>query len=177
MKLTILSIMVDKGLTFRTDSTVIEELQKSAKEKGINTSALLSHIAKSYIEWDNVAPTLGIIPVQKEMMNNLFGAIPDDQLKNIAIIAADKFRDDLTMITSKKGFEAFLKVSIMILERTGFRVNRFANEADEIKLIIQHGMGRKWSLFFATYYERTINNAGRSAKSVIREDMWTITIL
>jgi hypothetical protein len=45
------------------------------------------------------------------------------------------------------------------------------------KLVIQHDMGRNWSVFFTTYVERLINNVGYATKVGLTDNSWMIEIL
>lgn len=162
-------------LSFRADSGDIEELEKVAKQGRITTSALLSQIIKSHLEWEFFAPKIGMMPVQKETIKELFDALSDEELKKVAVRAADKFMDKLLVIAGKSSLESFLRITSIRLEKSGFTFRIF--DADgSVQLIVQHGMGRCWSVFFSTYHERVASNMGHAVKTKLMDDAWMMWI-
>jgi hypothetical protein len=162
-------------LSFRADSRDVDELKKLAEQGRISTNALMSQILKSYLEWEHIASRVGMVPVQKETVGELINSKPDEELKKIAVRAADKFMDKLLVITGKSSLDAYLRVTGIRLEKSGFTFRIF--DADgSVQLIVQHGMARCWSVFFSAYHERVVNNLGYQTRIEIMDDSWIMWI-
>ncbi len=162
-------------LSFRANSRDVAELQKLADQSRLSTGALLSQILKSHLEWECMATKVGIIPVQKETMREFFDSVSDEELKKIAVRAADKFMDKLLLITGKSSLDSFLRITGIRLEKSGTTFRIF--DADgSVQLVVQHGMGHRWSVFFSTYHERIVNNLGHPAKIELMDDSWIMRI-
>ncbi|HEY9491163.1 MAG TPA: hypothetical protein VIP56_04190, partial [Nitrososphaeraceae archaeon] len=54
-----------KSITFRLDSTVVEELQRDANEGEISLNVLVNQVLKRYVEWDRYEIKLGMMPIPK----------------------------------------------------------------------------------------------------------------
>ncbi len=162
-------------LSFLADSKDITELQKLADQSRISTNALLAQILKSHLEWECMATKVGMIPVQKDTIREFFESVSDEELARIAVRAADKFMNKLLMITGKDSLDSFLRITGIRLEKSGFTFRVF--DADgSVQLIVQHGMGRCWSVFFSAYHERIVNNMGYPVKTKMMDDAWMMWI-
>lgn len=162
-------------LSFRADPKDVEELQKLAKQSRLSTSALLSQILKTHLEWEYIAPKIGLIPVQKETVVEFFDSMADEDLKKMAVRAADRFMDKLLMMAEKSTLDSFLRITRVRLERSGF-IFRVFDADGSVQLVIQHGMGHKWSVFFSTYHEKIVNNLKYPAKIQVMDDSWIMWI-
>lgn len=136
---------------------------------------MLSRIVKSYIEWEHIAPRIGIIPVQKEALKEFFDSAKDEELTKAAIRSADRFMDQLIVLAGKSTLDSFLYVTKLRVQKSGFSIIEFVNGSNR-KLLIHHGVNRKWSLYFSEYHKRIINNLGYSAETEVKDNFWVIQI-
>jgi hypothetical protein len=60
-----------KSITFRLDSTVVEELQRDADQGEISLNVLVNQILKRNVEWDRYENKLGMMPIPKSMLTTL----------------------------------------------------------------------------------------------------------
>ena len=56
----------------------------------------------------------------------------------------------------------------------GFHYNEI--EEDNIHFIMQHNMGRKWSLYYKVFYESALNDLGCKAKFTATDNTVTYTV-
>lgn len=162
-------------LSFRVDSKIAAGLSELAKQQHITIAALLAMIVTSYVEWESFAPKVGMIPLQKETVKLMLETMTDVQVKEIAAIAAAKFQDAILLMTGQLSLAGFLNVIRIKLEKSGFALNKLESE-NETQLVVQHGMGLKWSVLFSTFCSTIVNKLGFPAKTEVREDMWVIRI-
>lgn len=156
-------------MSFHADPNDVEELEKLADQRQINKGALLSQILKSYLEWDHIAPKIGMIPIQRETVIELLNFVEDDDLKKIAAHAADKFMGKMLIMTEENKLDSFLNLTRIRIEKSGFAFSESA-ENGEMELVIQHRMGHKWSVFFSAFHERIISNMGHAAKTKVMDN-------
>jgi hypothetical protein len=57
-----------RSVTFRLDSTVIDDLQCQADWKEISLNVLVNQALKRYTEWDRYESIIGMMPVPKVML-------------------------------------------------------------------------------------------------------------
>jgi antitoxin component of RelBE/YafQ-DinJ toxin-antitoxin module len=169
----------NSSITFRINDDSIDKLRKLAEEEGMSLNTLVNRILDSYLEWEFIAPRVGFAPMQKSVLKALFDRVPEDQLKEIAIRAADSFEDELLLMHGKVDLEAVLSLTKNRVRRSGFTLREFESivENGTIKLVMQHDVGHNWGVFSKTYIERLINNVGYPVKIESTDNSLTIDIL
>lgn len=163
--------------TIRLEDKDLDDLQKLARQDGISTNALINQILKSHLEWERIAPLVGLIPIQKRIIRDLLDYIPEEEVKRIAIKDADFSMGDLQMFTGKSDLESFLWVTRLRVKKSGFAFTEDTDDEDNLTLISHHGMGRKWSAFFGVYNQRIVESLGYQARTDIQENLWITRIV
>jgi hypothetical protein len=164
------------SITFRIDSKELNLLRIIAADEGISVNQLVSQTLKAYLEWESVATKAGMSVIQKEILKGFISSVPDDELKRIATSTADSFADALLLMTGNTDLDSLLHVVRNLFKRSGFTIRAF-EDPDGKKLVIQHDLGSKWSVFFKTYIERLINNSGHPAKISTTDNILVIQVL
>jgi hypothetical protein len=154
----------------------LEKLREKAEESGLAIDELLTLILKSYFEWDKIVSDLGFILVQEETLQAFLNYIPETDIKRLATQAADRFTDRLLVVDDKIDLDYFLLTIKIRLEKSGFSYNESKSVDHGMQLKINHGLGYKWSIYFANNTARIVTNLGHAAKTTILEDSWTISI-
>jgi predicted HicB family RNase H-like nuclease len=54
-----------RSITFRLDSSVIDEIQREADQKETSLNVLVNQVLKRYTEWDRYESKIGMMPVPK----------------------------------------------------------------------------------------------------------------
>lgn len=161
-------------VSFRVNAETASELERFAKQEHITTSSLLTQIVVSYLEWDSIASKAGMIPVQKDAIQLLIETKTDDELEKIADVLADRFLGTLLMITGELTLDAFLRVTKVRSKKSDFTFKQYSN--GRIQVVVRHGMGRKWSVFFSTFSKIVVNRLGYAGELEIADDMWVLAI-
>jgi predicted HicB family RNase H-like nuclease len=52
-----------RSITFRLDSSVIDEMQREADQKETSLNVLVNQVLKRYTEWDRYETKIGMMPV------------------------------------------------------------------------------------------------------------------
>jgi hypothetical protein len=169
----------NSSITFRLKDRAIDDLKKHSEEEGISLNNLVNKVLDSYLEWECFAPKVGFVPMQKYVLKTLFDSLPEEQIKEIAIQSADSFEDELLVMRGKVDLDAVLSLTKGRVKRSGFALSVFDDDVENSKmkkLIIQHEMGRNWSVFSKTYIERLLNNVGYAVKADSTDSSLTIEI-
>lgn len=168
--------MVEKTgvLALRIGERDLSELKKLARMEHLSVAALVSNVLKSYIDWDYMAAKVGMIPLQKEVIKEIFDNIPDEVLEGIGARAAERFVGHMLLMTGEATLDSCIEITRKRVEKSGFYMSKLQDGG--IQLTIHHKMGRKWSLFFGTYHERAIQKLGYETELDLLDDLWRITI-
>jgi hypothetical protein len=91
-----------RSVTFRLDSTVIDELQTEANNREISLNVLVNQVLKRYEEWDRYENKIGMIPVPRVILSNLIDkAISIAKRSGIKDI--DHYRDEVIKQAARIG--------------------------------------------------------------------------
>jgi hypothetical protein len=162
-------------ISFRVDLKVAAQLEKMAKQQHITITALLAMLVTSYMEWESFAPRIGMVPLEKETIQLLLASMSNSQLKNIATLTSTKFANNMLYATGQPNLSGFLDITRIRLQKSGFAFNKFVTD-DEIRLVVKHSMGHKWSVFFSSFCSNIVNRLKYPTKTEVMEDMWTMVI-
>jgi hypothetical protein len=162
-------------LSFRIDSGVADELRSMAEQGRLSMSALISQVLKSYVEWDYLSVKAGMIPLQKETVQELVNSKPDAELEKLAARAADGFMDRMLVMTGKNDLESFLNISKIRIAKSGFVFSESIYD-NWLQLVVHHGMGHGWSVFFSKYHDRILQKLGYRTEVEVKDDLWVVRI-
>jgi hypothetical protein len=141
-----------KSITFRLDSIILNKLYHEAEQKDISVNTLVSHIIKRHIEWHSNAAKAGFVAVRRGLLSNLINKLPEKDISSIAeYIAKNETKDFVLLLRNQYNIESALDVIETWIKISGYP---YRHEADYSRhsYVIQHGMGKNWSLYMAELY-------------------------
>lgn len=150
-----------RSVTFRIDSSVVDELQREADGKEVSLNVLVNQILKRYSEWDRYENKLGIIPVPKIMLSSLMDKAVtvaksrgikdiepyrDEIIKKAAEIAFNILKDSVLFM--KKDYNLWVVLSVLqdYMKVSGINADHIIQGRKHV-FVIQHELGENWSLF------------------------------
>jgi hypothetical protein len=151
-----------RSVTFRLDSTVIDELQSEADNREISLNVLVNQILKRYSEWDRFENKIGMMPVPKVILSSLIDRAIS-VAKSSGIKDIDRYRDDIIKQAAQLAF-GLMKDSVLFMKRqynlwvvlavleeymkvSGIKADHKIEGSRKHVFIIQHELGENWSLF------------------------------
>lgn len=172
----------NESITFRINTDDLEQLKALASNDQVSLNTLVSQILRSYLEWDRSEAKAGnAIIMQKRILKAIFDFMPENELEKIAVEAADNSKDELLIMAGNVDLDTTLAIIARRAKRSGFILRDFSDASRDhvdkkIRFVIQHDMGRKWSVFFKAYNERLINNTGHATKIEATNNLVTIRV-
>jgi hypothetical protein len=168
--------MKTRSVTFRLDSTVIDELQTEANNREISLNVLVNQILKRYEEWDRYENKIGMIPVPRVILSNLIDkAISiakssgikdinhyrDAVIKQAAELAFSLMKDSVLFMKKQYNLWVVLSVLEEYMKVSGIKADHKIEGSRKHVFIIQHELGENWSLFtkelLALIFEKLAN--------------------
>lgn len=151
-----------RSVTFRLDSTVIDELQTEADNREISLNVLVNQILKRYSEWDRFENKIGMMPVPKVILSSLIDRAIS-VAKSSGIKDVDRYRDEIIKQAAQLAF-GLMKDSVLFMKRqynlwvvlavleeymkvSGIKADHKMEGSRKHVFIIQHELGENWSLF------------------------------
>lgn len=71
-------------MTFRLDENVLRILRSESKHNQITLNSLVNQLLKRYVEWDMFEPKVGMIPIAKPIVIQLFSKMTKEDISNMA---------------------------------------------------------------------------------------------
>jgi len=151
-----------RSVTFRLDSSVIDELQMEADNREISLNVLVNQILKRYSEWDRFENKIGMMPVPKVILSSLIDKAIS-VAKSSGIKDIDRYRDEIIKQAAQLAF-GLMKDSVLFMKRqynlwvvlavleeymkvSGIKADHKIEGSRKHVFIIQHELGENWSLF------------------------------
>lgn len=164
-------------LTLRIDKELFDLLRKESEQKMVSMNTLTNLIINSYVKWYLPAQRAGIMFVPKGVLKTIMDTLAEYQIEGLA----DQFRktgyEETLLMMSKEYslpviinlFDSWLNVSNMQFDR------EFSEGA--VTYIINHGVGKKWSLFLEKVFWYIVKDLGiKGAKFDVTDGTVTIKI-
>lgn len=150
-----------RSVTFRIDSSVVDELQREADGKEISLNVLVNQVLKRYSEWDRYENKLGIMPVPKIMLSSLMDKAVD-VAKSSGIKNIEPYRDEIikkaaeiafnimkdSVLFMKKDYNLWVVLSVLqdYMKVSGINADHIIQGKKHV-FVIKHELGENWSLF------------------------------
>ena len=141
-----------ESITFRLDSDVLNKLHHEADQKDISVNTLVSHIIRRHIDWHSNAAKAGFVTVRRGLLSNLINRLPNEEISSIVeYIAKNDTKDFVLLLRNKYNIESSLDVIETWIKVSGYP---YRHEADYTRhsYVIQHDLGKNWSLYMAEQY-------------------------
>ena len=149
-----------ESITFRLDSTILNKLHREAEQKDISVNTLVSHIIRRHIDWHSNAAKAGFVTVRRGLLSNLINRIPEKEISSIAeYIAKNETKDFVLLLRNEYNIESALDVIETWIKISGYPYRHEVNYTRH-SYVIQHDMGRNWSLYLAELYRYLFEEFG-----------------
>jgi hypothetical protein len=151
-----------RSVTFRIDSSVIDELQAESDNREVSLNVLVNQILKRYSEWDRYENKIGMMPVPKIMLSTLIdraigvaktSGIKDVEryrseiVKEAAQIAFGLIKDSVLFMKKQYNLWVVLSVLEEYMKVSGINADHRLEGSRKHVFVLQHELGENWSLF------------------------------
>lgn len=149
-----------ESLTLRLDKGLLDKLRKESEQKMVSINSLANQIISSYIKWYSPAQRAGITFVPKSVLIPIIDSLAEYQIANIAEeFRKNGYEETLLMLSNEYSLSVILDLFDSWLSVSNMQFNREASE-NSLKYIINHGMGKKWSLFLEKVFWYIVKDLG-----------------
>lgn len=147
-----------ESITFRLESDVLGKLRQEAERKDISVNTLISQIAKQHTNWHSVATQAGFIALRRPLLMKLIDKHTDEEIIDLARhIASTSNKDFVLLLRSRYNIHSALDVIETWIKISGYPHTHNVNERSYShtvhSFVVQHDMGRKWSLYLSELYQ------------------------
>ena len=127
------------------------------------------------MEWDRFGTKVGMVPVAKLLLVELFSEIDENKLAELADKVGKQVVKEVTMFVKGTFDEAsFLSWFENRLRASPFEVNHIIQKDGLHHFVVKHDMGWKWSLFHKMIIEQFFDTMKRDVHIETQENMFVI---
>lgn len=149
-----------ESLTLRLDKGLLDKIRKESEQKMVSINSLANQIISSYIKWYSPAQRAGITFVPKSVLIPIIDSLAEYQIANVAEeFRKNGYEETLLMMSNEYSLSVILDLFDSWLSVSNMQFNREASE-NSLKYIINHGMGKKWSLLLEKVFWYIVKDLG-----------------
>ena len=166
-----------ESITLRVDTEILDELRKESDEKLVSLNTLANQIMKLYVKWYSPAQRAGIMFIPKCFLACIMETLADYEVANIAEeFKKCGYQETLLLMSKEYSLPVLLELFDTWLHVSNMQHVRKLNEGT-LTYIINHGLGKKWSLLLERSFEYLVNELGiRGAKFNVTNSTVTIKL-
>ncbi len=160
----------NKTVTFRIDKNVLDKIKSHATFERITLNALVNQLLAHAVDWDLVASKSGWVPVPKPLLISWFDKLDEKEIQSIAEEKGKIVSRDM-LYTMKGRYSVWEWIEILRgrAKAAGFSFTQLEDKND-VKFIMRHDMGIKWSKHFKSFYESAFKELGCAVKFDLTEN-------
>jgi hypothetical protein len=143
-------------MTFRIYENLLRKLRKEAEDREISLNVLVNQVFRRYIEWDSYEPKVGMIPIAKPVVIQLFENISEDRILEIANnVGRNAVKDIALFMKHKMDVESFLEWFETRMKTSSVEIShqRLEDGNKTHSYIIKHDLGKNWSIYHKAILE------------------------
>jgi len=139
-------------ITARINKNTLTKIRSYAKSENTTINSTINQLLSHAVDWDIVASKTGWIPIPKDILIALFDKLEDSVIMNVAEESGKHISKDLILaMRGKVDVKEWISILRSRAKASGFHFSEM-EEDDHFKFVMKHDMGRKWSIYFLTYY-------------------------
>ncbi len=149
-----------ESLTLRIDKEMLDDLRIESEQKMVSINTLANQIIRSYIKWYSPAQRAGIMFVPKSLLMPIIDNFAEYQMENLAEqFRKSGYEEALLMMSKENSLPEILDLFDSWLNVSNLQFDRKSREGS-LTYIINHGLGRKWSLFLEKVFWYIVEDLG-----------------
>jgi hypothetical protein len=173
---TINKVVKTRSITFRLESSIIEELQTEAEYRETSLNVLINQILRRYSNWERYENKMGMLPVPKIILSSMMEEVMkigrengiDDVImfrnllmKELSQIAFIFLKDSVLLIKKNYNLLTVLEVLEQYMKVVGINSDHKIDDDGKHIYVIQHKLGENWSLFIKEFLILIFENLGK----------------
>ncbi|HEY7570587.1 MAG TPA: hypothetical protein VH796_04380 [Nitrososphaeraceae archaeon] len=154
------------GVTFRLDENLLSRLRRESTQKQVSLNTLASQVFQSHADYEIYASKAGMVSFPKTLLMRIMDKLNDDEVGRLSeYIAENEIKDFVLLMNQEYSVRAFLRTIDSWLRATGFVYrHEVSSENPNIHVfVINHSMGKRWSLYFEKLFKYCLNDLGHTS--------------
>jgi len=152
-------------MTFRIDDNVLRILRTESERHQISLNTLINQLLKRFVEWDMYESKVGMIPIAKPIVVELFNKMSKEEISKMALnIGKNAVYDISLFMKNKMDLDSFLSWFETRMNSSLTETNHSIQNGFHV-YVLKHELGENWSLYhkiilqsiFNEIFEKTVD--------------------
>ncbi|MDE1830340.1 MAG: hypothetical protein KGI25_08455 [Thaumarchaeota archaeon] len=157
-------------MSFRVPEDLAEAIETEANVNNVNPSTLLTQILVHHIGFEGNMGKAGLVSFPRPLLVKLMEGYPENKVIAIAdYISKDTITDIMTVLQNEYTVDSFLNLIESWSNASKIPFRRLL-KGNLNTCIIQHDMGKNWSLFLGNLYKNVIEELTQKKVSINTTD-------
>lgn len=165
----------NKSITFRILERTFGDLSIEAQKKQISVNTLVNQILLEHLEWYGDAPKAGWVPIAKGLASSLLDKFTEEEIIALARESLKYPKEIILLLKAEFNIPNSIMVFESWLRAAGFPYT-IDRQEKENKFVIQHHMGRKWSLFWSELFIVVFESLGGKIEAEITDNTFVLKL-
>ncbi|HEY6885836.1 MAG TPA: hypothetical protein VI278_17520 [Nitrososphaeraceae archaeon] len=138
----------------------MKKLRSEADGQGISLNSLINQILKSFLEWHIYEPKVGMVPLSKPVVQELFTKMSKEQMSDIAMrVGKSEVQNAaIFMKGGKIDLDSFLSWFENRMRNSSIQMSHTFDEKNRTHTyIMKHDICENWSLYFKEILQYIFN--------------------
>ncbi|MGC2429158.1 MAG: hypothetical protein WA421_19145 [Nitrososphaeraceae archaeon] len=141
-------------MTFRVDEAIMTKLRHESEQREISLNTLVNQIFKHFVEWDVFESKVGMIPIARPIVVELFEKMTEDEIIEVAKrIGKNTVRDIALFMKNKVEIYSFLSWFEARMKSSFLEIKHDIENNNTHVYIVKHDLGKNWSLYHKAVLE------------------------
>jgi hypothetical protein len=144
-------------MTFRIDNSILATLRAESERNNVSLNTLVNQLLRRFVEWDMFEPKVGMIPIAKPIVVELFNRMSKEEITKMALsIGKDVIHDIVLFMKNKMDLDSFLSWLEIRMNSSLTETNHSIQEGYHV-YVLRHELGHNWSLYHKIILELMFN--------------------
>jgi hypothetical protein len=159
-------------ITLRLEKKILTKLRRESEQNQTSLNTLANQIFRQHIDWHSKASKAGYVPLQKPVIIKLLDRLSEeDVIRAAEDVSKDMFKDVLLLLRDENDLVSTLNVIETWVRVSGFPYKLEVDQEKEVySYVIQHDMGKKFSLLLATRARVILERLGKQGSFVVTDN-------
>src|SRR3990172_11630636 len=131
-----------RSITYRLPEDLVKELETESMEKNISQNVLVKQILEKHVQWDRYADKIGMIPVPKNILDELGKEMGGEDIDNILKIMLPTIKESVLFMKGKYDLKRCIETLEDYMKASGMKSDHRI-EGQLHHFIVQHELGVK----------------------------------
>lgn len=144
-------------ISIRVDNDIKHKLSVESEMKSVTMNTLISKVLTKHVQWDCFAEDLGFVLLTKSFLKSMLDELDEESVKRIALnTCKGAIRDTIIFIKGELNITNFFEGVDLWFTASHIPFRHITTELDD-KYIIQHELGKKFSIYIVTVLNAILN--------------------